>query len=96
MEKTGYSIKAHENGWAVMIGGVIQSIYPSEYLAEKAIKNRSHHRPVRRSKVSPHPERGPQPVVTVPNDVSLPLKDNADEVRLPVDISGRDLSTGKL
>lgn len=105
MSNVGYSIRPHENGWAVMQGGLIKGVYPSELLAEKFIAERSDKdTPEKTAKDRAVPKTGrsartppsDQPVVSVPDNVSLPLKDEVQEVRVPADISGRDLSTGKL
>jgi len=87
-----------------MQGGLIKGVYPSELLAEKSIAEGSDQDtpektaedravPNGRSARTPPSD---QPVVSVPDNVSLPLKDEVQEVRVPADISGRDLSTGKL
>jgi hypothetical protein len=105
MSNVGYSIRPHENGWAVMQGGLIKGVYPSELLAEKSIAEGSDQdTPEKTDKDRAVPKTGrsartppsDQPVVSVPDNVSLPLKDEVQEVRVPADISGRDLSTGKL
>ena len=105
MSNVGYSIGPHENGWAVMQGGLIKGVYPSELLAERSIEEGSDHdtpektskdRAVSKTGRSARTPPSDQPVVSVPDNVSLPLKDEVQEVRVPADISGRDLSTGKL
>lgn len=105
MSNVGYSIRPHENGWAVMQGGLIKGVYPSELLAEKSIAEGSDQdtsektakdRAVPKTGRSARTPPSDQPVVSVPDNVSLPLKDEVQEVRVPADISGRDLSTGKL
>jgi hypothetical protein len=105
MSNVGYSIRPHENGWAVMQGGLIKGVYPSELLAEKSIAEGSDQdTPEKTAKDRAGPKTGrsartrpsDQPVVSVPDNVSLPLKDEVQEVRVPADISGRYLSTGKL
>lgn len=105
MKDIGYSIKPHEHGWAVMVAGVIKGVYPSKHLAKKTFEGsnlkvtsntRANERAVRQPSVSTPRTPNKQPVVSVPHEVSVPLKNSADEVCLPVDISGRDLSTGKL
>jgi len=105
MTNIGYSISPHENGWAVMQGGLIRGVYPSELLAEKSIeegsdqdtpKKTDEYHTKQTSRGSAHSQKSDQPVVSVPDNVSLPLKDDVQEVRVPADISGRDLSTGKL
>ncbi|WP_233284843.1 hypothetical protein [Agrobacterium tumefaciens] len=37
-KKIEYQITAHENGWAIVISGVIRNVYPSRHLALAAEK----------------------------------------------------------
>ncbi|WP_313618293.1 hypothetical protein [Agrobacterium sp.] len=105
MREIGYSIKPHEHGWAVMIAGVIKGVYPSKFLAKKTAEGSLSQmvsstpvedRTMRQPSASTPLEPDTQPSVSVPHEVSVPVKDTADEVCLPADISGRNLSTGKL
>lgn len=106
MNKIGYKIKAHENGWAVLAGGVIQGVYPSKHLAKASIEDGSENQPPTTAREDFSPRESGDNLrssshdshqhVIVPDDVSLPLIDRANEVRVPVDINGRDLSAGKL
>jgi hypothetical protein len=43
MSNVGYSIRPHENGWAVMQGGLIKGVFPSEFLAARSIEEGSDH-----------------------------------------------------
>lgn len=106
MSKIGYHINPHENGWAVIEGGVIQGVYPSKHMAKASITDRTENQSsttaredfrLRRSRDRLWSARqGSDKHVIVTNDVSLPLTDQPNEMRVPVDISGRNLSTGKL
>lgn len=106
MNKIGYHINPHENGWAVMAGGVIQGVYPRKHMAKASIEDGTENQSLTtareefrlrrsRDRLRSSGQDGRQHVI-VPDDVSLPLSDQVSEVRVPVDISGRNLATGKL
>ncbi|WP_280170861.1 hypothetical protein [Agrobacterium pusense] len=110
-KKIECEIMAHENGWAVLVGSVMEAVYPSRYLAVTSAKARhmdfilvDEAMPLRHSTadvmatdraVSRRNGEAFRLTVAAPYQVDIPLKRRRGEINTPVSIEGRDLVTGK-
>ncbi|MCW8280758.1 MULTISPECIES: hypothetical protein [Agrobacterium] len=110
-KKIECEIMAHENGWAVLVGNVMEAVYPSRYLAVTSAKTRhmdfilvDEAMPLRHSTtdvmatdraVSRRNGEAFRLTVAAPYQVDITLKRRRGEINTPVSIEGRDLVTGK-
>jgi len=96
-KKIECEIMPHENGWAVLVGSVMQAVYPSRYLAVTSMKAENVDFVLTDEAAA---SRGTgsafRLTVAVPYQVDIPLKYRNGEINTPVSLEGRDLATGKL
>ncbi|MGQ8633881.1 hypothetical protein ACUTJJ_20655 [Agrobacterium sp. DKPNP3] len=110
-KKTEHKIIAHENGWAVVISGVIRGVYPSRHMALSAAKElQSDLLSAETAKASGPVANLPltdaaaisrwrtssQPTVAVPYQVDMPLRRRSGEVSYPASFDGSSLRAGKI
>lgn len=111
-KRTQHQIIAHENGWAVAVGDVLQAIYPSRHLALTAVKSLRSDAILNEEPAHPTVTTAClaltdaaasnrfrtsfQVMVAVPYQVDIPLKRRGGEISFPSSIDGQDLTSGKI